>query len=165
MREVPFAPIVVGQVCMKELSTQIEIEASAQKVWSILTDFSSFSEWNPFITEAEGQIEEGGRLRVRISPPGGTAMTFKPTVIRVVPEQEVRWKGRLLVPGLFDGEHIFEISPIDDRRVRLTQREMFSGLFVPLLWSSLRTNTSAGFEAMNRALKARAESRSTDDAA
>ena len=85
-------------------------------------------------------------------------MTFKPIVVRVAPERELRWLGRLILPGLFDGEHIFEISRIGDQRVRLTQRETFKGVVVSLLWRSLSNNTRAGFEAMNMALKARAES-------
>ena len=84
-------------------------------------------------------------------------MTFKPTVTRVDSGRELRWLGRLLLPGIFDGEHIFEVSFLGEKRTQLTQRETFRGLLVPLLWSSLNTNTRKGFEAMNVALKARAE--------
>jgi uncharacterized protein YndB with AHSA1/START domain len=34
---------------MKELHTEIEIDASAERVWDILTDFASYPQWNPFI--------------------------------------------------------------------------------------------------------------------
>ena len=46
---------------------------------------------------------------------------------------------------------------IADGRVRFTQSEHFSGLLLPLFKNSLTQNTKAGFEAMNRAIKARAE--------
>ena len=142
---------------MKELRTQIEINATPERVWDVLTAFDRFSEWNPFITRAEGDIQEGARLRVHIEPPGGKAMTFKPTVVRAVAGQELRWLGHLLIPGVFDGEHIFEISRAGDGRTRFVQREEFRGLLVPVLWNSLATNTKNGFEAMNAALKERAE--------
>ncbi len=142
---------------MKELRTAIEINASADTVWAILTDLSQFAAWNPFMPEAEGEIREGARLRVRIAPPGGKAMTFKPTVTRVEPGREFRWLGHLLLPGLFDGEHIYEIAPLAEGGVRFVQREEFRGVLVPLLWKSLETNTRQGFEAMNAALKKRAE--------
>ncbi len=142
---------------MKELSTQVEIGASVKTVWSILTDLESFSEWNPFIRQAEGEVKEGRQLRIRIEPPGGKAMMFKPTVTSVEPKREFRWLGHFLLPGLFDGEHIFELSSLGEHRTRLNQRETFKGLLVPLFWSSLDTNTRAGFEAMNAALKERAE--------
>ena len=142
---------------MKELHTEIEINAPVSRVWEILTDFPRFPTWNPFVTQAEGEIREGARLRVHIAPPGGRAMTFTPTVIRVAPAEELRWLGRLLLPGIFDGEHCFQLSSTTDGRTRFVQRERFRGLLVPLLWSSLATNTRRGFEAMNAALKERAE--------
>ncbi len=142
---------------MKEIVTEVEIAASASKVWSILTDLDRFSEWNPFISEAAGVVKEGAGLKVHISPPGGKPMTFKPRVTRVVPEREFRWLGRLLIPGLFDGEHIFEIKPLGENRSGLVQREEFRGLLVPLLWRSLNTSTRQGFNEMNAALRLKAE--------
>ena len=142
---------------MKELKTEIEINAPADRVWAILTDLGRFAEWNPFIPEAEGEVKEGARLRVRIAPPGGKAMTFTPTVTLVEPEQAFRWLGRLFLPGLFDGEHIYEITPLADDRVRFVQREEFRGVLVPLFWKNLDTQTRQGFEEMNAALKQRAE--------
>jgi hypothetical protein len=142
---------------MKELYTEIEISASEEAVWQILVDLERFPEWNPFITLAEGEVKEGSRLRVRIEPPGGAAMTFKPMVRRVVRNREFRWQGRFLVPGLFDGVHSFEILPTDRRRVRFVQRETFRGLLVPLLWWSMERSTKQGFLEMNAALKQRAE--------
>lgn len=146
---------------MKELLSEIEIDASAATVWNILTDVDGFSTWNPFIDDGEnmgdGNVEEGSRLRLHISPPGGTGMTFRPKVTRVKPQRELRWLGRLGLPGVFDGEHVFEIVPIDDEHVRLVQREEFRGLMVPLLWGRVGEPTRRGFEAMNIALKERAE--------
>ena len=142
---------------MKELSTEIEIDADPHRVWSILTDLRRYPEWNPFIPRAEGEVREGARIQVVVAPPGGKAMTFRPTLVRVAPGRELRWLGRLLLPGVFDGEHIFEIARIGDKQVRLTQREVFKGLLVPMLWRGLSVSTRAGFEAMNHALKARAE--------
>jgi hypothetical protein len=55
-----------------------------------------------------------------------------------------------------DGEHIFELHP-SEGGTRFVQREIFSGLLVPLLWGTLEDPTRRGFDAMNRALKERAE--------
>ena len=142
---------------MKELRTEIEIQASAERVWGLLTDFASFLQWNPFIRWAKGEARLGARLEIRIQPSGAGGMTFKPTVIKLETMRELRWLGRLVMPGLFDGEHIFNIEPLGPQRVRFTQREIFRGLFVPLLAGDLDTNTLRGFKEMNLALKARAE--------
>jgi len=141
---------------MRELRREIDIEAPPAAVWAILTDTGSYSEWNPFIPRLAGELREGAKLEVRIAPPGGRAMTFKPTVLAAKPERELRWLGRLLLPGIFDGEHILHIEPLDQNRTRFTQAERFSGLLVGLFRSTL-DKTELGFEQMNAALKARAE--------
>jgi hypothetical protein len=141
---------------MKELRTQIEIEATPDRVWEILTDFAAYPEWNPFIQTIEGDAAPGSKLEVRIEPPGGRAMTFKPTVLEAAPRQELRWLGRVLVPGLFDGEHSLRIEPMGDSRVRFIQAELFTGVLVPLFGKGLE-KTERGFAAMNEALKRRAE--------
>jgi hypothetical protein len=142
---------------MKELRTEIEIAASPEVVWAILTDFAAFPQWNPFIKEASGEQKVGGKLRIRVVPAGGKGMVFKPTVLAFETNRELRWRGRLGVPGLFDGEHAFSLEPIEGGRTRLTQREVFTGVLVPLLARSLDGGTKKGFEAMNRALKEQAE--------
>lgn len=142
---------------MREISTEIEIAASAAKVWGILSNLSKFADWNPFIKAAEGEVKVGSQLSVCIDPPGGKQMNFKPTITRAVPESGFRWIGRLLIPGLFDGEHIFEIVTLGKESVRFIQREQFRGLLVPLFWRVLETKTRQGFNEMNAALKKEAE--------
>ena len=142
---------------MKELRSEIEIQASAERVWQLLTDFPSFPQWNPFIRKASGNIRVGERLEVNIQPSGASGMTFRPTVLKAEPNRELRWLGHLLISGLFDGEHIFTIEPLGESRVRFTQREVFTGLLVPLFARGLDTDTRRGFEEMNQALKTRAE--------
>ncbi len=142
---------------MKELHSEIEINAPAQRVWEVLTDFASYPRWNPFIRRASGAPRTGERLEVRIEPSGSRGMTFRPKVLNAEANRELRWLGHLLVPGLFDGEHSFTIQPLGENRVRFVQREAFKGLLVPLFGRSLDSNTQRGFEEMNRALKERAE--------
>ena len=143
---------------MHEIRTEIEIAAAPERVWSILLDFRSHPEWNPFVRRIEGMAKAGNRLTVFIQPKEGKGMTFRPIVQAVVPNRELRWLGRFLVPGLFDGEHYFRIEQLRQDRVRFIHGERFSGIFVPFAKSALETGTKAGFIAMNEALKARAES-------
>ncbi len=145
---------------MKVLETEIQIEARPEEVWSILTDLRQYAEWNPFIKRAEGNVKEGQKLEVCISPPNGKEMIFKPTVKSVVENSEFNWLGRLLLPGIFDGEHIFTITK-NETGCSLVQKEQFSGLLVPLMWSSMEKGTREGFELMNSALKQRAENANT----
>jgi len=87
-------------------------------------------------------------------------MTFKPKLLVVQPQKELRWLGHLFIPGLFDGEHIFELYENTDGSTTFVQREKFTGMLVSLFQKMLNTNTVAGFEAMNKKLKELAEGNS-----
>lgn len=139
------------------LHTEIEIDASSEAVWTVLVDFASYPEWNPFIKSIAGKPEEGTRLRIAIQPKPDKVMRFSPTVLTAQAGRELCWLGHVIVPGVFDGEHRFVIEPLAEGRVRFLQSERFSGLLVGLLRGSLERDTRRGFEAMNRALKARVE--------
>lgn len=142
---------------MKELNYEVEINASAERVWRVLTEFSQFPQWNPFIQRASGQPTAGAQLEVTLQPSGTRGATTRPTVLKAEPNRELRWIGRWLVPGLLDDELIFTIEPLDAERVRFTQREIFTGLLAPFHGRSRNTDTRRGFREMGKALKLRAE--------
>lgn len=144
----------------QRIDTTIDILAPPERVWDVLTDFVSYPRWNPFVTRLDGFAKAGERLEVRIEPPGGRAMTFRPVVLRAEPSRHLAWKGRLFLPGLFDGEHSFRIEVIQGGS-RFHQSEHFTGVLVPLFGGMLK-QTERGFEAMNEALRRRCEGRQTE---
>jgi hypothetical protein len=138
------------------LTTKIDIDAAPEAVWAVLSDLPSYPSWNPFIREASGTLAAGERLEVSLQPERGRAMRFRPTVVTAEANRELRWLGRLVAPGVFDGEHRFAIEPTAAGS-RLVQEERFTGLLVPFLARGLRRGTLPGFERMNEAVKERAE--------
>ena len=155
----PRTPVSVtsGAINMHSIETEIEIHASAERVWELLTDFASYPRWNPFVRSIEGELIVGRNLSVFIQPTGSSGMRFRPTLLAVSPSRELRWKGKLLLPGVFDGEHFFKLETAPNRGVRFHQGERFTGLLVPLFRKSLDGATRQGFIAMNEALKREAE--------
>ena len=142
---------------MKEYNNEVDIHASAEQVWQLLTDFARFPQWNPFIQRVSGEPKTGARLEVTIQPSGASRTTSRPTVLKAEPNHELRWMERSLLPGLLDVEHIFTVEPLGADRVRFTQREIRTGLLVPLRAGRWNTDTRRGLKEMNQALKARAE--------
>ncbi|GGF33244.1 SRPBCC domain-containing protein [Echinicola rosea] len=137
-----------------KITTRIHIHARPEEVWEVLMETNKYPEWNPFVTSLSGEMAEGNRIKVKL--PG---MTFAPKILTIRPFSEFRWKGKLLLNGLFDGEHSFELHPYNNDTTLFVHAETFSGLLVPLFKKQLRTTTKDGFEAMNNALKERVESR------
>lgn len=142
---------------MKTIHTEIDIAAGEARVWDILAAIDRWREWNPFAKVVKGRLGVGERIEVLLAPPGQKPTVFRPTIVKLEPGRELRWLGHLGIPGLFDGEHMFRIAPEGPARCRLEQSETFRGLLAgPILWL-VGDATRRGFEAMNLALKARAE--------
>lgn len=142
---------------MRIIAAEIEIDAPESVIWEVLSDLDSYTEWNPFLTSASGDIEEGARVEIFIKPPRARGTYIKPQVILVEDGRGFSWRNNMLFPGLFDTEHYFIIDPIDENRCRFVQGEEVSGLFgIPILWL-IGGATRRGFERMNEALKSRCE--------
>ncbi|GAB2968415.1 SRPBCC family protein [Saccharothrix stipae] len=140
------------------LRASIEIDATPDEVWSVLTDLDAYDEWNPFIVSSSGTVEVGATLTNTMRDATGET-TFTPTVLTVTPGRELRWQGKVGLGAVFDGEHSFLIEPVRPGRVRLTQTEHFSGVLVPFFRGQLHDNTLPQFRAMNDALAQRVNTR------
>lgn len=138
----------------KKIETEINIHATPEKIWKILTDFKNYPNWNPFITDIQGSVEEGNKIQVKIEPQPGKGMVFKPVILSKKESKELSWLGKLLFKGLFDGEHKFELIDNKNGTTRFIQSEQFSGFLVPFFNLD---NTAVGFNAMNVKLKELAE--------
>jgi hypothetical protein len=140
---------------MRAISASVDIAATPQQVWAVLADLDAYPQWNPFIRSASGQVAEGATLTLRLVPAQDRAMTFRPKVLAAEPGRLLRWIGRLIMPGLFDGTHQFALEDLGGH-TRLTQSETFRGVLVPFTGKVI-TQTEADFRALNQALKQRTE--------
>jgi hypothetical protein len=111
---------------------EINIRATAQKVWSILTDTEGFPRWNSTVTKIEGQIREGERLVLHVP---GTDRTFTPMVSGVVPNERMTWSGGFA--PMFKGARTFVLKPRADGSTDFAMEERFSGLMLPLVKGAL----------------------------
>ena len=143
-----------------ELTAFVDIDATPERVWAVLTDLPAYAEWNPFVTRAEGEWVVGSRLTVSV--PRVSALLpgrLRPTVLEVAPFRRLRLGSRLdrlALPGLVSVEHTMTIDE-HDGGARLWLQDQFGGLLAPLLIRSLNRHRLAAFTAMNAALKARIE--------
>ncbi|MBJ7353234.1 MAG: SRPBCC domain-containing protein [Thermoleophilaceae bacterium] len=131
----------------------VEIKASPERVWQVITDFSEFPAWNPMTPGMKGELREGARLKGKLGL-GPATVPFFPTLLTVEPNVELRWKGG--VPGAFVADHRFIIEPVDETTTLLRHHEVFTGAFKPVgPLKAVPDRVHAGF---NSALKRRAES-------
>ena len=124
---------------MRTIDHAVDIQAPAATVWQVLTDTDRYQDWNPFMPRLSGRLAPGERLTITVRP-GKRTMTFRPTVLAFQDGGLIRWRGRLGMPGLFDGEHELRVEPVPDGGTRFLD------------------DTATGFAAMNIALRNRAVS-------
>ncbi|WP_437650995.1 SRPBCC family protein [Sorangium sp. So ce362] len=139
------------------LHTQIEIDASAERVWNVLADFGAYAEWNPFLQQVSGAAHPGAKLTVKVGQEGKRSTTFQVRVKTVDQPRELRWTSGLPVPRMFESEHYLCIRELGPDRVVVEQGESFSGVLVRFLPAKTRQSAVSSFEAMNAALKRRVE--------
>ena len=138
------------------LHTEIEIDASPDEVWQVLTDRAAYPEWNPFIVSSTGELKVGGTITNVLKDTKGAETEFTPELLAVEPGKELRWIGKIGFGGIFDGEHAFRIEPLEGGRSRLIQEEKFNGIAVPFTVGMLNDTIKPQFTAMNEALAKRA---------
>jgi hypothetical protein len=146
---------------MKEIRTEIDINASPEKAWEVLTDFDRFPQWNPFIRQISGSPEIGAKLKIQLQTSRGKSRTYRPTVTKVEPNHELRWFGKSIIPGIFNGERIFTIEPLKTNHVRFVHMEIFTGLGVALVGNRLDKDMNESFVKMNHAFKEKVEQASS----
>jgi len=139
---------------MKQIETKIVIKAPREKVWSVLTDFDSYANWNPFIIRGSGNTEVGSQLDLTMKN-GKKEMGFTPEVQISDQNYEFEWLGSGM-GGTFKGRHYFRLADTDEG-TELVHGEKFSGLLSGLILAMIKSETTKGFESMNLALKEKVE--------
>jgi hypothetical protein len=102
-----------------------------------LVDFPRYPEWNHFIYRIQGHAHVGERIKFKFELPRGIRLPATARILTVMHEKELRWKGRLPIPGLFSAEH-FYILESSEGVCHIHHGEIFRGFLVPLLWPILK---------------------------
>jgi hypothetical protein len=139
---------------MKEYHTKIEINDSKEKVWKALTDFESYSDWNPLVSSITGNLSEGGTIKTTIVP---LQNTFEALLLSFKENKEIVWKGKRGASFLLAGEHYYRIKESIENITTLEHGEYFTGILSVFISKKLLTKMEQAFVAHNIVLKERIE--------
>lgn len=137
-----------------EFTTSIEINANPSKVWSIFTDTSKYSQWNPFIKTIWGKFALGERFFEIGYVADHIYMPFPMTVKVYRENKELTYEGSL--PGFF-GHHVYSFQEISEGKTVFSHAASFSGFFVQKSKDHIKKDVKRVHGEMNLALKNRAE--------
>jgi hypothetical protein len=109
----------------------VAVEAPREAIWTLLTQFDRYHEWNPYITQASGNATVGSSVELTFGTDGGDAKRESAEVLIVHPQRKLEWRTRVVAPGVLDREQIFRVIPLEDGRWAVVQDVRFEGLFAP----------------------------------
>lgn len=141
---------------MKEIQTEIEISAPPEKVWGILTDFNHWTDWNNTVTKTSGESAIGSKLAITMSDNGKDSNAYSPIITQLQAPRLLRWRAKMIAEFLFKNEKIIELEATKTG-TRIVHRETFDGLLVKLFWGKMKEGVPPILNAMNDALKIKAE--------
>lgn len=135
---------------------ELRIEASPDRVWSLLTDIDGWPRWNPAVSRArlDGPLAAGSVFRWKS---GGSSIVS--TLRDVERPRRVSWTGRALGTSAV---HVWTLEA-DGAGVLVTTSESFDGWLVRLLRAWFQRLLDRSLEEALRALKAAAEQRDSTD--
>lgn len=139
-------------------SITAEIDAPAEFVWQVLVDYPRYPEWNPYTVQVSTTLDIGSPIDLTVPAMDGSAGTFvNREYVRVVdPPRHLRYDTGDDVPGVFAFRDQW-IDPLGDDRCRYRTTDTFSGAHAERLLAATGPWIKAGFDAVARALKHRAE--------
>lgn len=149
---------------MYQIQEEVNINASVEAVWSIITDLSSYPRWNTFVINAK--LHDSDVLRVGaqqtitvVAKPGDKPTDYHNTISKIEQNREIRWGGSIVSSFIFDTEHYMTLSPgSSPGTCHLVQGEKFSGLLVwPIRLTSTFSDLKSAYTRMNNDLKREAE--------
>ncbi|WP_336364635.1 SRPBCC domain-containing protein [Halalkalicoccus salilacus] len=141
---------------MREIRTEIEIDAPPEAVWEVLADIDSYDEWNPHLPHVSGDLREGESIEITVDRIGERRQTMTVRVSTVEPVKRLQWIGTVGSKWVFEGRHTFDLYSLDEGRTRLINHERVSGFLTPFVLSD---EPQRDYDRMNHALKERAERR------
>lgn len=143
---------------VREIKTEIEILAPVEKVWGILTNIDDWSNWSPIINQSSGQASLGSSISITMigKKDGEDGPKYSPVITILDEPKSFRWSAKMIAGFIMTNDKVFLLEETNTG-TRLIHKELFSGMMVPLFWSSVEKNVPGMLNSMNEALKTKAE--------
>lgn len=142
------------------IQTEIDIAATPEKVWAVLSDVNAWHEWSPIINHSEGEVILGATLSITMigEKEYQDGPKYHPRITRVDAPYLFQWQAIMLLSGLMTNYKVFELQATPTG-TRLIHTESFQGMVVPIFRNSFDRNVPTMLNVMNEGLKEELELR------
>ena len=147
-----FSFIVLNLVGCKSVHTEIDISASPENVWNVLTDTQKIKEWNKVLIPIEGELEEGNTIKYEFHQDENNLSLISAKVEKIEENKLLNQSGGMPLILTFDHKYILEES---NGGTKVIIHEDYRGAMVPF-WDPAPVEQA--YSRLNVALKERVES-------
>jgi uncharacterized protein YndB with AHSA1/START domain len=139
------------------IDQDLEIDAPAELVWQVLTDFARYGEWNPFCVECATTLKPGDAIRMKV------ILTGKPQEVEEVVESCTTGRGfayhmKPIPLGALSSLRSHDIERTGASTARYRSHFELRGWLRPLVVALFGKGMQRGFGGMSAGIKQRAES-------
>jgi len=135
---------------------RIGVQAPAEIVWEVVSDFDRWHEWNPLYVKAAGQLKIGTSLTLEEAIGDRPVKVIQPIVQDWVPFEQLHWRSQRL-GGFVTAIRYIEVENMGEANATFSNGELFMGLLVKWISKDERRALKAAFTAMGEAVRDRAE--------
>ena len=140
------------------IRAEVDIAAPPEVVWRVVSDVSRYGEWNPFITRVDGTLAVDAEVLLHVTLRGGRAQRAQmQRIVALVPDRCLVWQTQVGTRHMLRARRSQLVMPQADGSTRYRTTDVFTGGLVPLVMRMYRKDLQAGFDALTRGLKQRAE--------
>lgn len=138
------------------IDESVEIDAPADVVWQVLTDFDSYGEWNPFVSRCHSTLEPGDPIDMRVRLVGSKPFPQREYIRNHTPGVEFGYRMKPVPGGLLHSLRTHTVTPLDGGRCRYRSHFELAGRLQPVVTALLGGALRRGFGAMTAAVGPRA---------
>jgi len=131
------------------------INAPADKVLGVLTDFKKYPEWNPYIVEAVPRADQPAELGI-VERTGNRSRSHTVQLTRF-DMNGFAWSGSTTPGWLLSWNESFTVTEIDATHCRLEVSQSYQGALLRSYWNYYNQKTLSAVKSMGLAVKKRVE--------
>ena len=140
------------------IDATVEIDAPAELVWQVITDFPHYGEWNPFCVEASSTLVPGEPIDMLVKTSGSSPRRQREFIRSHTPETEFSYSMKPAPLGALHSLRSHRVTALTPDRTRYESHFELAGWLQPVVSAVLGKNLKRGFADMTAGIRKQAES-------
>lgn len=135
----------------------VEVDAPPEVVWSVLTDFGRYGEWNPFIGRCRAELTVGAPIDMSVRQLLPRPLPMREWIRSVTPGREFGYSMKPLPLGALRSHRAHTVVPLEGGRTRYESHFELDGWLSPLVGLLFGRGFRRGFPGMTTGVQREAE--------